>query len=322
MKKSKKYLCICAVGAFFVGGVIGALWKLNGKINQVAEILSLQVTEGRIGNAPYIPDLDPGTDGWLVTQFGDPAKEQEMCYVITTDTGLAIVDGGYGYESQRLREIIAGYGNHVEAWILTHYHKDHIEAFLDIMEDPGGIRVDHVYTVERAGTEVMEQKATWDDFSMLPRFDALQIDGLEYLHGGDTIDLMGLKMEVLSAYEPGLEKVTNDLMNDGSMVFRISGREDTMLFCADVGPDMTESLTKTYGGDLKCDYIQMAHHGYGGPKEDFYRLADPEGAFFDAPDWLMNGENEKSTQENEALMREMDCVIFSYYTAPNQILLK
>lgn len=319
----RKYIFAALAGLLVLGVIAAAIWKLNVKINNLCNAVQQQIDfKGKFDREDYIPNLDPGTDGWLITQFGDPALQQEMCYVITTGTGLAIVDGGFSYETPRLREIIAQYDNCVDAWILTHCHPDHITAFLDIYEDPQGIEIRHVYTVERAELAVMEEKAPWDDFSMLDRFDALEIDGLEYLHGGDQLDLLGMKMEVLSAYEPDLELLTKDLMNDGSMMFRVSGKEESMLFCADVGVGLSNHLISKYGDALKSDHVQMGHHGLGGPDEEFYRLVDPKAAFFDAPDRFVNGEGDRSTKEKDALMREMGCLIFYYYTAPNQILLR
>lgn len=323
MKRNWKYLLKSVVLLLLLGLVISVIWKLNGKINNLSEVVQNQLnSQGKMDRAAYIPNLNPGTDGWLITQLGDPMQQQEMCYVVTTETGLVIIDGGFSYEVPRLRKIIGQYGNSVEAWILTHYHPDHITAFCDILEDPQGIKIHHVYTVEQADAALMEEKAPWDDFSMLERFDAMEIDGLEYLHQGDQLELMGMKMEVLSAYDTSLDSMTNDLMNDGSMMFRLNGREESMLFCADVGVSLTDYLIGEYGESLKSDYLQMGHHGFGGLGEEFYRLVDPRAAFFDAPDWLMRGEGDRSTQEKEALMRELDCVIFTYYTAPNQILLK
>lgn len=323
MKKKWKYLTVGVIGLLLIGGLAGVGWKLNSKINDLFGVVQqLQNSRGQMDRTAYIPNLNPGTDGWLITQFGDPTQTQEMCYVVTTETGLVIIDGGYSYETPRLREIIGQYGNSVEAWIITHYHPDHIMAFLDISEDPQGIKIHHVYAVEQADLTLMEEKAPWDDFSMLGRFDALEIEGLEYLHRGDRLDLMGMRMDVLSAYDSSLNSKTDDLMNDGSMMFRLSGREESMLFCADVGVSLTGDLIDVYGESLKSDYVQMGHHGFGGLGEEFYRLVSPKAAFFDAPDWLMNGEGDRNAQEKEALMRGLECVIFSYYTAPNQILLK
>ncbi len=325
----KKMLVL--IGLFCIGGLLGTLGilKLNQKINNLyAVVVELQEdrVEGGFNNyysdrCSYIPELR-SEEGWIITQFGDPNRQQEMCYTLTSENGLVIIDGGFGYEVPRLREIIARYGNSVEAWILTHYHPDHITAFLDIYEDPRGGVIHHVYAPEPADMDLMKELASWDDFSALERFEKLEVDELEYLHTGDQVNLLGLRMNVLSAYEKGMENYTDDLMNDGSVMFRLEGEEDSFLFCADVGIGLSDLLVQKYGETLKSDYVQMGHHGFGGLGEDFYRLTAPKAAFFDAPDWLVHGEGDRSTREKEKLMENMDCMIFSYYTAPNQILFR
>lgn len=316
-------LCIVCWGTLTLG-----ILKVNQKVNSLFTVVQeLQGNWKEQGNnksqnrCSYIPNLK-SDEGWIITQFGDPLQQQEMCYTLTSPSGLVIIDGGFGYEVPRLREIIAQYGNSVEAWILTHYHPDHITAFLDIYENLQGITIHHVYTPELADVDLMKELASWDDFSMIERFEKLDIDGLEYLYPGDQVNLLGLNMNVLSAYEKGMENYTRDLMNDGSIMFKLEGEEDTFLFCADVGIGLSDILVQKYGESLKSDYVQMGHHGFGGLGEEFYRLVAPKAAFFDAPDWLVHGEGDRSTQEKERLMQDMNCVIFSYYTAPNQVLLK
>lgn len=324
--KNRWRIAAAAAALLCLGCVGYGIWKVNSKVNSVAEAVAQIQSEAADGQKAQdrnriIPKLDPETDGWLVTQFGNPGAQQEMCYTITTGTGLVIIDGGFSYEVPRLREIIAQYGNSVEAWILTHYHPDHMTAFMDIWEDPQGITIHHIYVPEKADLELMKKKASWDDFSALERFDRMSPANLEYLHKGDRLKLLGLDVEILSAYEKEMESMTRDLMNDGSLMFMVRGKKESMLFCADVGKSLSEPLVQEYGEALKADYVQMGHHGFGGLEEEFYRLTAPKAAFFDAPDWLVHGENGRSTQEKEALMRELGCVIFSYYTAPNQILL-
>ena len=137
-----------AAAAIFMAAAIGGIWKVNSKTNRLYEAVrqfgSIQENmqkewqkssaSGYSQVSGYIPDLKPHKEGWKITQFGDVMQQQEMCYTITTDTGLVIVDGGQSYEEEKLREIIAQYGNHVEAWILTHPHPDHMTSFLNIYE--------------------------------------------------------------------------------------------------------------------------------------------------------------------------------------------
>lgn len=311
-------LLILCIGA----GAAYGIYKVNNKVNTLAALMQEKNSRTGTDRLAYIPDLGPGTEGWKITQFGDAAGEQEMCYTITTDTGLIIVDGGQAYEAPRLREIIAQYGNCVEAWILTHPHSDHITAFMDIYDDLQGIEIHHIYTAEFPEEERMQENAPWDNFEALERFRSMDIPELEYVKEGDRLNLLGLEIEILSAYNDQMDELSNDLMNDGSVMFRITGSRDSMLFCGDVGKSMTGYLVEKYGEALKSDYVQMGHHGFGGPDAEFYELVDPRGAFFDAPAWLMSSDTDRSTREKEDLIQSMGSVVYSYYTAPNQILLR
>lgn len=330
----KKKMIIAEVGAaaaavIFMAAAIGGIWKVNSKTNRlyeaVRQVQSIQENmqqewqkasaQGNSQVSSYIPDLKPHKEGWKITQFGDVMQQQEMCYTITTDTGLVIVDGGQAYEEEKLRNIIAQYGNHVEAWILTHPHPDHITSFLNIYENLQGIQIHHVYTIELPDMETLKKNASWEDYSDLERFRSLDIPNLEYLHKGDKKSVMGLELEVLSAYDSKIDELSNDLMNDGSLLFRVKGKEESMLFCADVGSAggktdkvrkrMTKYLVEEYGDSLKSDYVQMAHHGFQGLGREFYEKVDPKAAFFDAPYWLMNGESEFSSKEKEDMILDM-----------------
>ena len=110
-------------------------------------------------------------------------------------------------------------------------------------------------------------------------------------------------------------------------VFKLSGARDSMIFCGDAGSAsgneaLSDKIIRDFADDISCDYIQMAHHGFGGLSEKFYEMASPKAAFFDSPEWLLSGENRLSAKEKEDFMRKMGCTIFSFYTAPNQIILK
>lgn len=268
-----------------------------------------------------------------ITQYADTTGMQAMFYTIESNRGdLIVIDGGNAGNADYVKEIIRKKGGHVDAWILTHPHPDHITSFLNIYEDLQGIQIHHVYTIQLPDMETLKKNASWEDYSDLERFRSLDIPGLEYLHKGDRIHVLGLELEVLSAYDETIDKLSNDLMNDGSLLFRVKGREESMLFCADVGSAggrtdkvrkrMTEYLVETYGDSLKSDYVQMAHHGFQGLGREFYEKVDPKAAFFDAPYWLMNGESEFSSKEKEDMILDMGKTVYSYYTAPNQILLK
>lgn len=264
------------------------------------------------------------TTEWEVTQYGNFEGNQLMFYTIRDQKGhLTVIDGGWTDNAEEVREVIEQLGNHVDNWILTHPHSDHIGAFNEIYKDLGKITIDHIYTVQMASIELCRENAAWDEFDQYQEFLNLEISNLTYLHRRDVVDLSGLKMEVLSAYEDRIDELSNDLMNDGSMMFMLSGKERKMLFCADVGKAMSKTLLKEYGDGLKADYLQMGHHGNGGLKANFYQKVSPSIAFFDAPNWLFNDTTGTFTSmENRLLMQKLKSNIYSFETTPNRVIIK
>lgn len=278
---------------------------------------------GNYSRAKTTDDITLDTD-WRITQYGNASGNQLMFYTLQDYYGhLIVVDGGWANNADMVREVIQQQGGHVDAWILTHPHEDHITAFCDIYENPGNVVIDKVYTVEMASPELCLENAPWDGVETYNRFRTMNISQLEYVHTGDVIKVGKLKIEILSAYEKKIDEISSDLQNDGSMMFRVYGKEESMLFCADVGKSVSNYLKEKYGKKLKSDYLQMGHHGNGGLKKDFYKMVNPDVAFFDAPDWLMNNEKGTyTTPQNKKLMEEMGSTVVSFETAPNTVILK
>lgn len=243
--------------------------------------------------------------------------------------GLIVVDGGWKENASFVREVLQKKGGVVDAWILTHPHPDHMGAFNSIYNNTGDITIKNIYTIDMDYESYKNLHYEWDGFDVYEEFLA-SAAGLgkqcHYVHTGDEIDLCGLSMKVLNAYSADeTNAVSRDLCNDGSMMFKIYGREESMIFCADVGESMSDVILSRFEPEIKCDYIQMGHHGNGGLSEKFYRLTKPQAAFFDAPDWLMNPQDPESiwtTPLNRALMESMGANVYSFHTAPNQIWMK
>lgn len=261
---------------------------------------------------------------WLITQYGNAAGSQLIFYTMQDQEGhLIVVDGGWTTDADYVKSVIKSLGNHVDAWILTHPHEDHIGAFNEIWQNPGKLTIDTVYAVDMASPELCLENASWDETAQYEVFLQLDIPQLTYVQTGDAYDIAGLRMEILSAYNDHVDELSNDLLNDGSMMFKIYGNTQSMLFCADVGKSMSDELLETYGESLKSEYLQMGHHGNGGLKKDFYEAVDPEIAFFDAPDWLMNDKTGSYTNPQTTYwLANMGAQIYSFATTPNQIILK
>ncbi len=281
------------------------------------------IRRGRYSRAGTVEGVMFSTD-WTITQYGDAAGDQRMFYTLQDSRGhLLVVDGGWTGDAAMVQKVIADKGGHVDAWFLTHPHEDHIGAFCTIYEKPGMISIDRVYAVEMAPIRLCHANAPWDDMQAYKRFRSMKIRQLRYVHTGDEIRIGGCRIEVLSAYEKKIDRLSSDLLNDGSMVFKVYGREESMLFCADAGKSISGHLRRRYGKKLKSDYLQMGHHGNGGLEWDVYRLVDPRVAFFDAPDWLMEDvDGRYTTPQNKSYMEHRGSRVVSFATAPNTVILK
>ena len=263
------------------------------------------------------------TSEWTITQYGPRDINSSFYTIYNPEKGLIVVDGGWVEDAAYVREIIGNCGGEVDAWILTHPHQDHIGAFNVLYSDLAEITVESVYTVDMASPDECISVASWDSVDAYEDFLTVNVPDIQYLYEGDTLEICGLTFEIINAFGDSVRTYSKDYLNDGSMMFKVTNQEESMLFCADVGVSMSDYLVSKWGDTLKADYIQMGHHGYGGLSDDFYQTVAPKIAFFDAPDWLMLDETGRyDNPENAAFMENMGCKIYSFNSAPNSVVLK
>ena len=71
-------------------------------------------------------------------------------YVIQTVNGkLIVMDGGSHQETDYLRGFISALGAEVEAWFISHPHDDHFWALINILKEPGDIKINNIYRCDR-----------------------------------------------------------------------------------------------------------------------------------------------------------------------------
>lgn len=211
---------------------------------------------------------------------------QMMGYTFVADSGhVLVVDGGYTGNDGELRRIIESVGGHVDLWLITHPHRDHHNAVIDLLSAPGNITYDRLgssrldddwaVTVEPRDSDDLK---TWNAFAR-----GLDERYFEILPG-QRFELGSMTVEVLAGTNPDL---TMNPFNNQSCVFRITEGDFTMLVLGDLGVEAGRRLMDT-GIDLKADAVQMAHHGQNGVEEAFYQAVAPTYAFWSTPDWLWN----------------------------------
>lgn len=269
---------------------------------------------------------EPITNGcsWEITQYGARDINSSFYTIYNPAEGLIVIDGGWTDDAAYVRDVINSFGVAVDAWILTHPHQDHIGAFNAIYPELGEITVKNVYTVNMAAPDECLAVAPWDSVDAYNDFLSLNVSNLNYVNSGDVLSICGLQFEILSAFDENVRTFSRDYLNDGSMMFKVYGKEKTFLFCADVGISMSDFLLQRYGADkFAADYLQMGHHGNGGLNDSFYQAVCPQIAFFDAPDWLMYDDTGKyDTPQNISFMENLGSEIVGFNKSPYTVILK
>lgn len=261
---------------------------------------------------------------WTVTQYGNPDGPQMTCYGIVNEKGeFILIDGGYDTDVPWVREIIRAYGDHVTAWIISHPHPDHAGAFNAIMKDNTEIQVDNIYTIEVNYDRYKETAQDYDHFEVYEEFLAItsEMDNVTYLKENDELEVAGLQMKVLHAWDKHTESLRINLLNNGSMMFVLTGEEDSILFCSDICKESENMIIESHKDDLDVDYIQLGHHGNWGMTTTFYDYTNPKAVFFDAPNWLMEESDSYDAWKLADYFTEREIEIYRFQTEANTIVL-
>lgn len=279
--------------------------------------------KSRMDSTGHIPD--PDTE-YLITQYADATGVQGTFYTITNNDTLIIIDGGWAGNADAVRKVIAEHNNTVDAWIISHPHQDHAGAFNVIYSNPGDITIKAIYDngfdydfIEAAGEP-------YDDITVMETFHALTKDAgnVTHLKRGDNIALAGdLTLSVFNAWDDSV--ISNigdekDYQNNASLLFKISGTTNSMLFCSDIKYDMNDYLLSTYRDDISCDYIQTGHHGNWSFSDEFYEAAGAACAFIDAPSSITENPDFPASSLKAFLQKKG--TVFDFSTAPNSVTLK
>jgi beta-lactamase superfamily II metal-dependent hydrolase len=215
-----------------------------------------------------------------------------MSYVVRTASGqVVVIDGGTEGDADHLAASIASLGNRVSAWFLTHPHSDHTDALTEILLRTGGLRIDALYAsmpepkwISRHATE--DERVVYDrTVAVLAGCGRVPTE----LELGQTIEIGGVAIEVLGVKNPEL---TEDPINNQSVILKVSGAGRSVLFTGDLGPEASrKALAGPHADRLRADYVQMAHHGQNGAEEAFYQHVRPAYCLWPTPGWLWDNDD-------------------------------
>lgn len=287
----------------------------------------------------YVPDL---STEYVVTQYADASGAQGTFYTIENDDYFLIIDGGWAENESAVRKVIAEHGNVVDAWIISHPHRDHAGAFNAIYANPGDIVIREIYDNGFDYDFIESVGEPYDDITVMETYHALTANAtnITHLSRGEVLTICGLTFTILNVYDDtvlsnvGDEK---DYQNNASLLFRVDSANSSMLFCSDIKYDMNDYLFSTCGGAgasggndvssdsvdnlLACDYVQVGHHGNWSFSEDFYDATGASVFLFDAPSEITDNPDFPASSLKASLLAKNKTVL-DFSTAPNRITLK
>ena len=104
-------------------------------------------------------------------------------------------------------------------------------------------------------------------------------------HQGESLDIDEIHIDFLFSYHEGL---TANIINDSSLVFKVTTPNKTVMFLGDLEHDAGDLLFRESRHLLKSDICQMAHHGHMNVGMEVYAAIMPEACLWCCADWLYN----------------------------------
>lgn len=233
-------------------------------------------------------------DKTVLYQLTETSAFMMSFVLVTKDDNVIVIDGGRPEDMPLLKQYIAG--RHISAWILTHAHNDHISGFVEEIRKNGGADFDieavyynfppydliHNHNVLDYPYLVRELD------EMLPAFAEIEprIRPISHIvKQGQSLTVDECQVDFLFSYHEGL---TSNLMNDSSLVFKVTTPNKTVLFLGDLGPEGGDVLYRESRHLLKADIVQMAHHGHMNVSMEVYAAIAPSACLWCCADWLYN----------------------------------
>lgn len=261
--------------------------------------------------------LDVDLGGGFVLQYANRDLYQMMGYLLKTPEGkMIIIDGGRweGADAVYLHELILKEGGRVDLWLITHAHDDHFSALSCILRDMDELDFEIAdMRICFPPTEWLRTVENGQPYDPAVEFlEGLQKHGIETtpLRRGDVIECGGLRIDVMHDCE---NYVNYHCVNDTGAVLRFHYPNRDILFLADIEVPAAKEMMELYTPEqLRCDIVQLAHHGQAGVHREFYELVQPKIALYTAPMWLWtnnDGNGPYKTLETRQWMKELGVLL-------------
>lgn len=219
--------------------------------------------------------------------IGGDYQNNGLCLIYRlADGSFVIVDGGHSEDASvsaadiisAIREQSKDYAKsdsdiRIAAWIITHPHSDHFGTFVKAYTQFTKFKVERIFSnfwddaTFHAFQNAKESFASGKYTTYTQTPGIAEKLGAEYVvpHVGQAWWFGGTKFEFLYTLESFLPRTT-PTFNTSSLIFRTvttdeSGKDYTVMVTGDGTGYTMQIIADTFGNALKCDVVQLAHHG-------------------------------------------------------------
>lgn len=131
--------------------------------------------------------------------------------------------------------------------IVSHFDQDHSQSYAKILPELTASRI--------FITEQIEENDLFKQIMAIAKEKNIKVT---YVKAGDIINIDGVKFSIL---HPQKELITNNGMNNNSMVCKLEYKSFSMLFTGDIEKE-AEELILNKNIDIKADVLKVAHHRF------------------------------------------------------------
>ncbi len=213
------------------------------------------------------------------------------CVIISGDKTIVIDGGSQGDKEQLYTFLRDKCNSNVDAWFFTHAHHDHIGAFCELCSDHPEVTVRKIYYDFPPFEMLIElgSRGDWET-SLLNRtkhlFETRFATVMHRVKKDEILIIDEVKIRVLRTFN---KDITCNFINNSSVVYRIDGKDSSVLILGDLGEEGGEEVMNNCERELlHTDYTQMAHHGQRGVRQEFYEYIKPKKCIWASPEWLWN----------------------------------